>query len=100
VSGTASAFGLQAESFSGRTPEELYDALLSGQILVALMGPGHFTQSGHFILLRGATLNGEILVADPSSRDRSLTLWDPEVILDELSASTSNGAPLWAISQP
>lgn len=98
VEGTASAYGLQAETFSERTPEALREALLSGKMLVALMGPGHFTRKGHFILLRGVTLSGMILVADPNSRERSLATWDPQLILDELSSSTSNGAPLWTLS--
>ena len=98
VIGTAAGFGLQAESFSSRDIVDLQDAILSGKLLVALMGPGHFTQSGHFIVLRGVTLSGEILVADPSSLDRSLTAWDAQVIFDELSRSTSDGGPLWVIS--
>jgi hypothetical protein len=99
VEGIAQAYGLDAQPFAGRTADELCDAILSGRILVALMGPGHFTKSGHFILLRGVTLDGKILVADSNSRERSLTLWDPEVILDELSYATANGAPLWELSQ-
>lgn len=100
VEGTARAFGLEAESFSGRTADELLNALLSGKLLVALMGPGHFTRRGHFILLHGTTLSGDVLVADPASRERSLTVWDPQLILDELSSSTSGGAPLWAVTLP
>lgn len=99
VEGTAQAFGLHAETFSERTPDALVDTLISGNILVALMGPGHFTQRGHFILLRGVTMGGEILVADPNSNQRSLVAWDAQLILDELSSSTHNGAPLWVISQ-
>jgi hypothetical protein len=98
VPDVAEACGLEAESFSGRTPDELCDALLNGKLLVALMGPGHFTKRGHFILLRGYTLDGKLLVADPNSRERSLTLWDPQLVLDELSTSTADGAPLWALS--
>ena len=100
VPGTAQSFGLQAESFAARTPEELKAALTSGNLMVALMGPGHFTQRGHFILLRGVTLSGDILVADPNSPQRSLTVWDAQLILNELSHSTDSGAPLWAISIP
>lgn len=100
VIGTATAFGLAAETFSSREITPLQDALLSGKLLVALMGPGHFTQSGHFIVLRGVTLSGEILVADPSSLERSLTAWDAQLILDELSKSTAGGGPLWIISPP
>lgn len=97
VEGTAQAYGLHAESFSERTPDALMDTLISGNILVALMGPGHFTQRGHFILLRGVTMGGKILVADPNSDQRSLVAWDAQLILDELSSSTHNGAPLWVI---
>jgi hypothetical protein len=46
------------------------------------------------------TLSGKILVADPNSRDRSLMVWDPQIILDELSKTTTNGAPMWALSMP
>ena len=52
----------------------------------------------HFIVLRGVTLTGEVLVADPNSRDRSLALWDAQLILDELSSSRIDGAPLWCFS--
>jgi hypothetical protein len=100
VSSVAESYGLTVESVSERTPDALCDAILSGKVLVALMGPGHFTQRGHYILIRGVTLSGELLVADPNSRERSLMVWDPQIILDELSKNTSNGGPLWAISLP
>lgn len=99
VPGTAEDFGLTCTPL----PPEETDAdlviqhLLSGSLIVALMGPGHFTNGGHFIVLHGVTLDGSVLVADSASRDRSLTTWDPELILEELSASRSSGGPLWAI---
>ena len=71
--------------------------LRDGGLVVALVGPGHVTDGGHFILVRGTTLAGEILVADPNSLERSLTAWDPQIILDELSSARDNGAPLWAL---
>lgn len=91
-------FGLNSDTFEGRDSNSLVNALISGKLLVALMGPGHFTNGGHFILLRGVTLSGDILVADPNSRERSLTAWDPEIILSELSDANDNGAPLWVLS--
>ncbi|MDE7171303.1 MAG: C39 family peptidase [Oscillospiraceae bacterium] len=100
VTGTAQAFGLEAESLTQRTVDEMLRALWDGKLLVAHVGPGHFTEAGHFILIRGATLSGEVLVADPNSLERSLQLWDPQIILDELSSARSNGAPLWALSTP
>lgn len=99
VSGAAEAFGLKAYSIREQTPEALRTALLSGDLIVALMGPGHFTKGGHFIVIHGVTLSGTLLVADPNSTERSLMEWDAELILSELSGSTHCGAPLWGITQ-
>lgn len=101
VQGAAEAFGLNCEPLP---PEEadmdtVVRHLATGNVIVALMGPGHFTNRGHFILLRGITLDEGILVADPASAERSLTVWDLELILDELSASRHDGAPLWVLSR-
>lgn len=98
VEGMASRHGLSAEACGDLSAEELCQQLASGNLFVALMGKGHFTDGGHFIVLRGATLEGKVLVADPNSRERSLAGWDPQLILDELSHSRSNGAPLWRFS--
>lgn len=98
VQGIAGMYGIEAESYGNWTAEGLCDALASGHLFVALMGPGHFTSGGHFIVLRGITLEGKVLVADPNSRERSQVGWEPQLILDELSASRSSGAPLWSIS--
>ena len=98
VQGMAQKFGLNAASCGTITAGELRQMLASGQLMVALMGPGHFTDGGHFIVLRGVTLTGQVLVADPNSRERSLALWDAQLILDELSSSRSSGAPLWSFA--
>lgn len=100
VEGAAQAYGLEATPLEDRTPEGLREALLSGKMAVALMGPGHFTNNGHFILLRGITLSGTVLVADPNSTERSLCEWEPQLILDELSSNHASGGPLWIISCP
>lgn len=99
VSSAAEAFGLKAYSIQERTPDALRAALLSGDLIVALMGPGHFTKGGHFIVIHGITLSGTLLVADPNSTERSLMEWDAELILSELSRSSHCGAPLWGITQ-
>lgn len=100
VQGTAEAYGLTCTPLSPEEGEDyIVSCLATGQVIVALMGPGHFTSRGHFILLRGITLDGSVLVADPASVERSLTLWDLELILEELSPSRHHGAPLWAVSK-
>lgn len=97
VLGTARSFGLIAEPFTSREADSVLDALSQGKMLIALMGPGHFTTGGHFILLRGVTPDGEVLIADPNSPENSVALWDPQLILDELSSSRDHGAPLWSL---
>lgn len=99
VRGVANAFGLECSSPSFVTPEDLRTQLSGGRIAVALMSAGHFTSGGHFILLRGVTLDGNILVADPNSRARSLQEWDASIIINELSSSKTAGAPLWFLSK-
>ena len=100
VPGVAETYGLGCESWPPESldQDELYMRLSTGDMAVALMTKGHFTKGGHFILLRGITLSGEILVADPASRDRSLIPWELSLILEELSPSRHNGAPLWILS--
>ncbi len=100
VQGAAAGFGIEAESFPSREAEDMLAALEQGKLLVALVGPGHFTDGGHFILLRGVTDDRQVLVADPNSPERSLMLWDPQIVLDELSSARDNGAPLWVLSPP
>lgn len=102
VPGVAEDFGLTCTSLP---PEEtdlddVSQYLFSGSLIVALIGPGHFTNGGHFIVLRGSTLDGSILVADSASEERSLTTWDLDLILEELPAARNSGGPLWAVSPP
>ena len=60
------------------------------------MSKGHFTTSGHFIVLRG--VKGEkILVADPASTTRSQKAWDLSIIVSEASKSATAGGPFWII---
>lgn len=99
VEGTAEAFGLECSLARDSTADELRRHLRGGGIAVALVGPGHFTTSGHFILVHGSTLSGHVLVADPNSRDNSLAAWEPQTILDEAAASNGDGVRLWFISK-
>ena len=100
VWGTARHYNLRCKSLTPLTADRIQEGLETGGIVVALMGPGHFTARGHFILLRGMTETGEILVADPNSRENSLSVWNPVTIATELSASRTEGAPLWLILPP
>lgn len=97
VPGAAAAWGLSCEACSRDDPQKLVDALASGKLVVAIMGPGHFTRGGHFIVLRGVTSEGKILVADPVSYSRSDEEWDLSIFLEEASQYAANRSPFWII---
>lgn len=97
IPGASAAWDLPCEGCTPSEPQRIVDALASGKLVVALMTKGHFTSSGHFIVLRGVTSEGEILVADPSSYDRSNKAWDMSIILNEASRSAGSGGPFWII---
>ena len=45
-------------------------ALSQGCPVISSQGPGLFTSGGHFIVLRGITASGKVLVNDPNDNDR------------------------------
>jgi len=85
---------------SGNDPDVLQSALQKGSLAIAIMGPGSFTPAGHFIVLRGITLDGSILVADPVSLDRSNRSWDVITIYNELRLGAGGGGPVWIAGKP
>ncbi len=97
IPGAAKAWNLPVEGCTASEPQRIVDALSSGKLVVAIMSKGHFTSSGHFIVLRGVTLEGKILVADPASYKRSQKKWDLSIILDEASKRAGAGGPFWII---
>ena len=96
IPGAAAAWGLNVEGCGKNEPQRIVDALGEGKLVVAIMSKGHFTNNGHFIVLRGVK-DGKIMVADPASRSRSEKLWDLSLIVKEASSNTSAGGPFWII---
>ena len=96
IPAAAKEWGLPVEGCSASDGQKIVDALSNGKLVVALMLKGHFTNSGHFIVLRGVK-DGKILVADPASYDRSGMEWDLSIILNEASTRAAAGGPFWII---
>ncbi|WP_342415482.1 C39 family peptidase [Paenibacillus sp. FSL R10-2782] len=94
----AKHFGLHVEGASVKEPQKVLDAISNGKLVIAIMSKGHFTSSGHFLVLRGVTAEGEILVADSASRKRSGQTWDFSIILSEARQNAAAGGPFWIIS--
>lgn len=96
IPAAAEAWGLPVSGCTASEPQRITDALSSGKMIVAIMSAGHFTSSGHFIVLRGVQ-DEKILVADPASRTRSEQSWDLSIILNEASKAAGSGGPFWII---
>ena len=63
--------------------DAIKQTLDEGHPIIANVGPGYFTQVGHFFVLTGMTEDGKIILNDPFSAERSSKLWDLERIVSE-----------------
>lgn len=97
IPAATAAYGLTCEQ--NLDEQEIIDALSNGKLVVVIMGKGHFTNGGHFIVLRGITSEGKILVADPASYIRSEQEWDLSIIMSESNKAGVSGGPYWAIGK-
>ena len=93
----AEHFGLRVTAVSAADGQQMIDALADGKLIIAIMGPGHFTVSGHFIVVRGVTADGNILVSDPISIRKTGMEWDMRIILSEASRKAVAGKAFWII---
>lgn len=96
IPGAAKEWGLPVQGCGKTEGQRIVDTLSQGKLVVAIMLKGHFTSSGHFIVLRGVE-NGKILVADPANYTRSQQAWDLSIILNEASGRAGAGGPFWII---
>jgi hypothetical protein len=87
VSAMGKLYGVTG-SWTGKDGKKIVAALTSGHPVIAHMGPGIFTKGGHYIVLRGMTDDGKILVNDPNSKSRSSKAYPLSTILKQAKAST------------
>ena len=90
MSDGAAELGLVSEELSA-SATAVREALLAGKPIICSVGPGDFTTTGHFIVLSGLTEDGEVVVHDPNSAERSARPWDLERVLGQC-------LNLWAFS--
>lgn len=70
VRGLLSDYGVNSQ-LVGTTRTGILSALSENRPIIIDMGPGAFTNNGHYIVLRGLDENGGVLVNDPNSSWRS-----------------------------
>lgn len=74
--------GLEAKVI-GLSEEEMKAELKAGRPIIASMGPGDFTEGGHFIVLVGYE-DGGFKINDPNSRKNSETIWKYDVLKGQI----------------
>ena len=75
-------YGLYVYQYSA-DEQLLKDSLDAGRVAILSMGQGHFTDIGHFIVVK-ASEDGKLVVNDPNSIENSNTLWNYEDIASEI----------------
>ena len=92
-SGTAWSLMLEGAQQIGLSSKEIpvergriENNLQAGNPIIALMGSGDFTSSGHFIVLTGMQ-DGRLKINDPNSRKHSEKTWDVNQVLEQTRAA-------------
>ncbi|MCR4717102.1 MAG: C39 family peptidase [Lachnospiraceae bacterium] len=88
MDGLASELGLYVSGV-GANEGVIIDELSMGHPIIAIMGPGDFTTSGHFIVFTGIDDSGKIIVNDPNSKKNSKKKWELERILPQIQSAWS-----------
>lgn len=84
------ALGLSSRALSlGK--DAMIAALDAGELLIASVGPGDFTQKGHFIVICGYD-GADFEIRDPNSRKNSEKSWSYDTLAPQIVA-------LWALSK-
>ena len=84
----AESYGLSVET-GEPSADYILGALSCGKVLICSMWPGDFTTSGHFIVLTGLDVQGNITLNDPNSIEKSEKSWTMDVLLPQIRAAWS-----------
>ncbi len=79
----AQKLGLQVYDVT-LSAEDIMDMLRGGMPVICSVGPGDFTDGGHFIVLAGVNADGSIKVHDPNSKINSEKAWNIERLLPQI----------------
>lgn len=90
----AKELGLQVTELTKEqieSEQKIADVLSSGKVIVVHVGPGVFTEIGHYMVIWGYE-NGAFRINDPNSPTNSEKLWEFEVFADQIKM-------MWAFSE-
>ena len=85
----ASELGIKSAQLTNWSEDTFKSELSAGHPIICSMGPGDFTNQGHFIVLSGLTEEGKVLINDPNSKINSRKKWDLNTIINQMNAAWS-----------
>ncbi len=78
-------YGLKCSTLYSYQKQEIISALQSGKLLITVVGPGDFTRGRHFLLIRGITADGKLLLADSGNDANCVQAWDYNRVMSQVS---------------
>ncbi len=84
----SAAYGINCVTASAYDKETIVSALKAGKLVLTIVGPGDFTIGRHFLLIRGITDDGKLLLGDSGKYEFALEPWDYNRIINQLSGGT------------
>ncbi len=82
----ASRYGVKTR-WIRNSGKDIVEALRAGKPVIAHMGPGIFTSRGHYVVLRGVTADGKILINDPVSPNKCGKAFPIQTLLTQAKGS-------------
>ena len=95
IPAAAKNWGITSEAYYTYSKQFIREQLENGRLILVVMGPGTFTRSGHYMILRGFDADGKVVIADTQSPIRTSKTWDFDFIYSEL----KKGSPLWIFNK-
>lgn len=83
----SAAFGIKCSTISCYDKSAVVSALQSGKLLITVVGYGDFTRGRHFLLIRGITEDGKLLLADSGKYENCLMEWDYSKVISQVANS-------------
>jgi len=79
----AETYGFSCTVVYNADSDSIRELINDGYVVIANLGPGVFTQDGHYFVLTGVDADGKIIINDPYSEVRSTQTWDADLIIGE-----------------
>ena len=79
----AREYGITVNQFPSADLRQMEETVDNGGLIICAVGPGDFTDEGHFIVIRGIS-DGMLTINDPFSKANSRKKWDYNTVAPQV----------------